>query len=246
MRLEPRCAAAPPPWRLWSVPVVSVSPPIFSLSVSRWLFGEMACQAYATCGVLFGLCSLTNLTTLSSVCCLKVCFPNHGEAWEPPPPLGGERTPNGSRRVKLIWFNSVTFHLLSHQVASSLRPMPASWWRGCGVTHRCLPWGPWCGGAATARSRTALPAASTGRRPTTSCGLCPTSFASSSSATCCPAPSSSSPTPASWWRCGGHARPSSSTCPRRPRPPTPTLSSSRWSLLSFPVYSSCMLVNVLS
>lgn len=45
----------------------------------------MACQAYATCGVLFGLCSLTNLTALSSVCCLKVCFPNHGEAWEPPP-----------------------------------------------------------------------------------------------------------------------------------------------------------------
>lgn len=31
------------------------------------------------CGVLFGLCSLTNLTALSLVCCLKVCFPNHGE-----------------------------------------------------------------------------------------------------------------------------------------------------------------------
>lgn len=31
------------------------------------------------CGVLFGLCSLTNLTALSLVCCLKVCFHNHGE-----------------------------------------------------------------------------------------------------------------------------------------------------------------------
>ncbi|XP_077369443.1 opsin 7, group member d [Festucalex cinctus] len=44
----------------------------------RWLFGELACQLYAMCGVLFGLCSLTNLTALSFVCCLKVCFPNHG------------------------------------------------------------------------------------------------------------------------------------------------------------------------
>ncbi|XP_003963605.2 opsin 7, group member d [Takifugu rubripes] len=44
----------------------------------RWLFGEITCQLYAMCGVLFGLCSLTNLTALSLVCCLKVCFPNHG------------------------------------------------------------------------------------------------------------------------------------------------------------------------
>ncbi|XP_069560370.1 opsin 7, group member d isoform X1 [Brachyistius frenatus] len=45
----------------------------------RWLFGEITCQLYAMCGVLFGLCSLTNLTALSLVCCLKVCVPNHGE-----------------------------------------------------------------------------------------------------------------------------------------------------------------------
>ncbi|XP_056628624.1 opsin 7, group member c isoform X2 [Triplophysa dalaica] len=44
----------------------------------RWLFGEVVCQCYAMCGVLFGLCSLTNLTALSSVCCFKVCFPNYG------------------------------------------------------------------------------------------------------------------------------------------------------------------------
>ncbi|XP_076023010.1 opsin 7, group member d [Genypterus blacodes] len=44
----------------------------------RWLFGEIVCQLYAVCGVLFGLCSLTNLTALSLVCCLKVCFTSHG------------------------------------------------------------------------------------------------------------------------------------------------------------------------
>lgn len=44
----------------------------------KWLFDEITCQIYALCGVLFGLCSLTNLTVLSSVCCLKVCFPNYG------------------------------------------------------------------------------------------------------------------------------------------------------------------------
>ncbi len=51
----------------------------FCPCVYRWLFGEITCQIYAMCGVLFGLCSLTNLTALSLVCCLKVCFPNHGE-----------------------------------------------------------------------------------------------------------------------------------------------------------------------
>ncbi|KAM9856342.1 opsin 7, group member d [Aulostomus maculatus] len=49
----------------------------------RWLFGEITCQLYAMCGVLFGLCSLTNLTALSLVCCLKVCFPNHGNKFSP-------------------------------------------------------------------------------------------------------------------------------------------------------------------
>uniref|UniRef100_A0A3Q2ZV23 Opsin 7, group member c n=1 Tax=Kryptolebias marmoratus TaxID=37003 RepID=A0A3Q2ZV23_KRYMA len=46
---------------------------------SHWLFGEITCQLYAMCGVLFGLCSLTNLTALSLVCCLKVCFPNYNK-----------------------------------------------------------------------------------------------------------------------------------------------------------------------
>ncbi|XP_062871851.1 opsin 7, group member b [Trichomycterus rosablanca] len=44
----------------------------------RWLFTEAFCVCYAFCGVLFGLCSLSNLTILSSVCWLKVCCPNYG------------------------------------------------------------------------------------------------------------------------------------------------------------------------
>ncbi|ROL52189.1 Opsin-5 [Anabarilius grahami] len=45
----------------------------------RWLFTEVMCMCYAFCGVLFGLCSLSNLTVLSSVCWLKVCCPNYGK-----------------------------------------------------------------------------------------------------------------------------------------------------------------------
>ncbi|NXX81430.1 OPN5 protein, partial [Urocolius indicus] len=41
----------------------------------RWLFTQAVCTLYAFCGVLFGLGSLTSLTVLSAVCCLKVCYP---------------------------------------------------------------------------------------------------------------------------------------------------------------------------
>ncbi|KAM9855283.1 opsin 7, group member b [Aulostomus maculatus] len=43
-----------------------------------WMFNKVTCTVYAFCGVLFGLCSLTNLTVLSCVCWLKVCCPNYG------------------------------------------------------------------------------------------------------------------------------------------------------------------------
>ncbi|XP_054902302.1 opsin 7, group member b [Poeciliopsis prolifica] len=43
-----------------------------------WLFNLTTCTVYAFCGVLFGLCSLSNLTVLSCVCWLKVCCPNYG------------------------------------------------------------------------------------------------------------------------------------------------------------------------
>ncbi|KAM4032722.1 opsin-5-like isoform 2-T3 [Anomaloglossus baeobatrachus] len=49
-----------------------------SLFAHRWLFDRLVCKYYAFCGVLFGLCSLTNLTVLSAVCCVKVCYPMYG------------------------------------------------------------------------------------------------------------------------------------------------------------------------
>lgn len=48
----------------------------------RWLFTQAVCTLYAFCGVLFGLCSLSSLTVLSTVCCLKVCYPAYGRCWD--------------------------------------------------------------------------------------------------------------------------------------------------------------------
>ena len=121
-------------------------------------------------------------------------------------------------------YRSIFLFLLSDQVTSSPLHMPASWWLECGATHLCLPSGPWHSGDITVPSLTAQPAALTGTHPTTSSRLCPTSSAFSCFAMHCPAPSSSSPTPSSCWRCGARVRPSSSTCHRRPRPPMHTRS----------------------
>uniref|UniRef100_A0A3P8S4W3 Opsin 7, group member a n=1 Tax=Amphiprion percula TaxID=161767 RepID=A0A3P8S4W3_AMPPE len=44
----------------------------------RWLYGKTVCSIYAFCGMLFGICSLTTLTLLSVVCCVKVCYPLYG------------------------------------------------------------------------------------------------------------------------------------------------------------------------
>ncbi|KAJ8276837.1 hypothetical protein GJAV_G00068470 [Gymnothorax javanicus] len=58
---------------------VSLYPLAITSSVyHRWLYGKAMCQIYAFCGVLFGICSLTTLTVLSTVCCLKVCYPLYG------------------------------------------------------------------------------------------------------------------------------------------------------------------------
>ncbi|XP_072918465.1 opsin-5-like [Hemitrygon akajei] len=46
-----------------------------SLFAHRWLFSQRWCNFYAFCGLLFGVCSLTNLTMLSIICCMKVCYP---------------------------------------------------------------------------------------------------------------------------------------------------------------------------
>ncbi|NXK80269.1 OPN4 protein, partial [Amazona guildingii] len=47
----------------------------------RWLYGKQICLFYVFCGMLFGICSLSILTLLSTVCCLKICFPVYACAW---------------------------------------------------------------------------------------------------------------------------------------------------------------------
>uniref|UniRef100_A0ABM5G5N9 Opsin-5-like n=1 Tax=Pogona vitticeps TaxID=103695 RepID=A0ABM5G5N9_9SAUR len=54
-----------------------------SFFAHRWLFNHAMCTFYAFCGVLFGLCSLTSLTALSTVCCMKVCYPAYGNKFSP-------------------------------------------------------------------------------------------------------------------------------------------------------------------
>ncbi|XP_053571849.1 opsin-5-like [Bombina bombina] len=44
----------------------------------RWIYGRHICTFYAFCGVWFGICSLSTITLLSTVCCMKVCFPTYG------------------------------------------------------------------------------------------------------------------------------------------------------------------------
>ncbi|KAJ8383578.1 hypothetical protein AAFF_G00219580 [Aldrovandia affinis] len=58
---------------------VSLYPLAITSSIyHRWLYGKTMCLIYAFCGVLFGVCSLTTLTVLSTVCCMKVCYPLYG------------------------------------------------------------------------------------------------------------------------------------------------------------------------
>ncbi|KAJ4936608.1 hypothetical protein JOQ06_001197 [Pogonophryne albipinna] len=49
----------------------------------RWLYGKTVCYIYASCGMLFGICSLTTLTLLSIVCFVKVCCPHYGNKFNP-------------------------------------------------------------------------------------------------------------------------------------------------------------------
>ncbi|KAM8798019.1 opsin-5-like [Eudromia elegans] len=67
---------------------LSMTVTLFPLATSsffahRWLFDRAVCTVYAFCGVLFGLCSLSSLTALSTVCCLKVCYPAYGNKFSP-------------------------------------------------------------------------------------------------------------------------------------------------------------------
>uniref|UniRef100_A0A8C6ZM63 Opsin-5-like n=1 Tax=Nothoprocta perdicaria TaxID=30464 RepID=A0A8C6ZM63_NOTPE len=67
---------------------LSMTVTLFPLATSsffahRWLFDRAVCTIYAFCGVLFGLCSLSSLAVLSTVCCLKVCYPAYGNRFSP-------------------------------------------------------------------------------------------------------------------------------------------------------------------
>ncbi|XP_042606965.1 opsin 7, group member b [Cyprinus carpio] len=66
----------------------------------RWLFTEVMCMCYAFCGVLFGICSLSNLTVLSCVCWLKVCCPNYGNKFS---------SSNARLLVVGVWFYAAVF-----------------------------------------------------------------------------------------------------------------------------------------
>ncbi|XP_006036624.2 opsin-5-like [Alligator sinensis] len=48
----------------------------------RWLYGKHVCLFYAFCAVLFGICSMSTLSLLSIVCCLKICFPAYGNRFK--------------------------------------------------------------------------------------------------------------------------------------------------------------------
>ncbi|XP_014348795.2 opsin 7, group member a, partial [Latimeria chalumnae] len=66
----------------------------------RWLFGKSICLFYAFCGVLFGICSLSTLTLLSTVCCVKVCFPVYGNRF---------RNEHGKMLIACAWAYAVVF-----------------------------------------------------------------------------------------------------------------------------------------
>ncbi|XP_074753837.1 opsin-5-like [Athene noctua] len=66
----------------------------------RWLYGKQICLFYAFCGVLFGICSLSTLTLLSTVCCLKICFPAYGNRF---------RREHGQILIACAWIYAAVF-----------------------------------------------------------------------------------------------------------------------------------------
>ncbi|KAJ8397427.1 hypothetical protein AAFF_G00439760 [Aldrovandia affinis] len=52
------------------------SPVFFAASLHRrWVFGERACELYAFCGALFGICSMMTLTAIAADRCLAITRP---------------------------------------------------------------------------------------------------------------------------------------------------------------------------
>ncbi|NXJ24781.1 OPN5 protein, partial [Dicrurus megarhynchus] len=93
----------------------------------RWLFSQAVCTLYAFCGVLFGLCSLASLTVLSTVCCLKVCYPAYGRCWD------GFRQSHAAVLLLGVWAYALAF-----------ATAPLARWGGYGPepygTACCITW----------------------------------------------------------------------------------------------------------
>ncbi|NWR84119.1 OPN5 protein, partial [Furnarius figulus] len=94
----------------------------------RWLFSQAVCTLYAFCGVLFGLCSLASLTVLSTVCCLKVCYPAYGKCW------GHRFSPSHAALLLLcVWAYALTFATAPLAQWGSYGPEPYG-------TACCIAW----------------------------------------------------------------------------------------------------------
>ncbi|NXG09171.1 OPN5 protein, partial [Sakesphorus luctuosus] len=95
----------------------------------RWLFDRALCTLYAFCGVLFGLCSLSSLTVLSTVCCLKVCYPAYGKCW------GSRFSPSHAAVLLLcVWTYALSFAMAPLAEWGSYGPEPYG-------TACCISWG---------------------------------------------------------------------------------------------------------
>ncbi|NXM26446.1 OPN5 protein, partial [Oxyruncus cristatus] len=93
----------------------------------RWLFDRAVCTLYAFCGVLFGLCSLASLTVLSTVCCLKVCYPAYGKCWDAFSPS------HAAVLLLCVWVYALTFATAPLAEWGSYGPEPYG-------TACCITW----------------------------------------------------------------------------------------------------------
>uniref|UniRef100_A0AAY4CV96 G-protein coupled receptors family 1 profile domain-containing protein n=1 Tax=Denticeps clupeoides TaxID=299321 RepID=A0AAY4CV96_9TELE len=102
---------------------------LYPLAVSssfyhRWLFGRVVCVFYAFCGVLFGICSLATLTVLSTICCLKVCYPLYGNRFS---------HAHGQLLVACVWAYALLFAALPLLHLGAFGPEPYG-------TACCIDW----------------------------------------------------------------------------------------------------------
>ncbi|NXU91419.1 OPN5 protein, partial [Xiphorhynchus elegans] len=99
----------------------------------RWLFNQAVCTLYAFCGVLFGLCSLASLTVLSTVCCLKVCYPAYGKCWDALPDPYLHHSLHAAVLLLCVWAYALTFATAPLAEWGSYGPEPYG-------TACCISW----------------------------------------------------------------------------------------------------------